>query len=63
MGKASTARSESSAYAAQDPFAFGADEAQMQGMQNMVTMMMAPWAALIALSAEMTRDALRVFGE
>jgi hypothetical protein len=61
MGKTSTARSGASAYATQDPFAFGADGPQALGVQNMITMMMAPWTAFVALSAEMTRDSLHAF--
>ncbi len=41
----------------QDMFGFGAVEPDMQGVQNMMTMMAAPWAAFMALSMEMAMDA------
>ncbi len=43
----------------QDAFTFGSAAPDMQGVQNLMTMMTAPWTAFMALSSEMAREALR----
>ncbi|MGG7565548.1 hypothetical protein ACQ5SO_05230 [Rhodovulum sp. DZ06] len=42
-----------------DVFGFGAAGADMQTMQNMMTMFAAPWATMWALQSEMAQETLR----
>ncbi|SET59621.1 hypothetical protein [Oceanicella actignis] len=49
---------EAPAPVAGDAFSFGAAEAQLQGVQNMMTLLAAPWRLFLALSAEMARESL-----
>lgn len=44
---------------ATDAFSFGAVDANAQTMQNMMTMMAAPWAAMWALQSELAQETMR----
>lgn len=48
-----------SAAASGDVFGFGAAGADMQQMQNMMTMFAAPWAAMWAIQSELAQETLR----
>ena len=41
-----------------DAFSFGTEAPGMQGFQNVMTLMTAPWAACFALSRELMREAV-----
>ncbi|MGM0585417.1 MAG: hypothetical protein ACQEUZ_12290 [Pseudomonadota bacterium] len=45
-----------------DPFGFGDADMQVQGLRNLVVLMALPWAAVWAVGAEMTVEALRRAG-